>query len=228
MKAVEAMHHSTSTCPSSARPYRSSATRWGHRGRLGFVGAPWTPRRTSSRAGAPARTRPSRLHGDGEPRGVARDLSKVADAVGTYVGYQIDAGAQCVQIDSWGGSPAAHVGGGTSPTSCRWLRRFAQLASPDAVRQRQRRLLERMATTGVDCIGPDWTIDMADGRARVGDLAVQGNVDPAVPSPRGGGGEGGRRLRKGGAEHVLNLGTASSSAHGGKRQALLRRKTIEY
>ena len=41
-------------------------------------------------------------------------------------------------------------------------------------------LLERMATTGVDCIGLDWTIDMEDGRRRVGDKAVQGNVDPAV------------------------------------------------
>ena len=41
-------------------------------------------------------------------------------------------------------------------------------------------LLERMVTTGVDCIGLDWTIDMADGRRRVGNKSVQGNVDPAV------------------------------------------------
>lgn len=42
-------------------------------------------------------------------------------------------------------------------------------------------LLERMATLDVDVIGLDWTIDMADGRKRLGDsIAVQGNVDPAV------------------------------------------------
>lgn len=42
-------------------------------------------------------------------------------------------------------------------------------------------LLERMATVDVDVIGLDWTIDMADGRRRLGDsMAVQGNVDPAV------------------------------------------------
>lgn len=29
-------------------------------------------------------------------------------------------------------------------------------------------LLERMATTGVDCIGLDWSVNMADGRARLG------------------------------------------------------------
>lgn len=42
-------------------------------------------------------------------------------------------------------------------------------------------LLERMRAVDVDVIGLDWTIDMADGRKRLGDsVAVQGNVDPAV------------------------------------------------
>ena len=41
-------------------------------------------------------------------------------------------------------------------------------------------LLERMKDIGVDVIGLDWTVDMADGRRRVGDgISVQGNVDPA-------------------------------------------------
>lgn len=41
-------------------------------------------------------------------------------------------------------------------------------------------LLERMKETGVDVIGLDWTIDMADGRRRLGPgVSVQGNVDPA-------------------------------------------------
>ena len=41
-------------------------------------------------------------------------------------------------------------------------------------------LLERMKGTGADVIGLDWTVDMADGRRRLGsDVSVQGNVDPA-------------------------------------------------
>jgi uroporphyrinogen decarboxylase len=41
-------------------------------------------------------------------------------------------------------------------------------------------LLERMKDTGVDVIGLDWTVDMADGRRRLGNgISVQGNVDPA-------------------------------------------------
>ena len=41
-------------------------------------------------------------------------------------------------------------------------------------------LLERMKGTGVDVIGLEWTVDMADGRKCLGsDINVQGNVDPA-------------------------------------------------
>ena len=41
-------------------------------------------------------------------------------------------------------------------------------------------LLERMKGTGVDVIGLDWTVDMEDGRKRLGkEVSVQGNVDPA-------------------------------------------------
>lgn len=37
-----------------------------------------------------------------------------------------------------------------------------------------------MKGTGVDVIGLDWTVDMADGRKRLGSgIGVQGNVDPA-------------------------------------------------
>ena len=42
-------------------------------------------------------------------------------------------------------------------------------------------LLERIGGTGVDVVGLDWTVDMADARRRLGpDMAVQGNVDPVV------------------------------------------------
>jgi uroporphyrinogen decarboxylase len=35
-------------------------------------------------------------------------------------------------------------------------------------------LLERMASTGVDCIGLDWSVDMADGRKRLGGACTRG------------------------------------------------------
>ena len=44
-------------------------------------------------------------------------------------------------------------------------------------------LIERLARTGADVIGLDWTLDMADARARLqkeGNPAVQGNIDPVM------------------------------------------------
>jgi uroporphyrinogen decarboxylase len=42
-------------------------------------------------------------------------------------------------------------------------------------------LLERIKATGVDVVGIDWTVDMKDARARLGnDVSLQGNVDPVI------------------------------------------------
>ena len=41
--------------------------------------------------------------------------------------------------------------------------------------------LEAIADTGCDGMGVDWTITLAEARARVGDrVALQGNLDPAI------------------------------------------------
>ncbi len=42
-------------------------------------------------------------------------------------------------------------------------------------------VLERMARTGVDIVSLDWTVDMAEGLARLPEhVGVQGNVDPGL------------------------------------------------
>src|SRR5258706_478336 len=41
--------------------------------------------------------------------------------------------------------------------------------------------LERIAATGCDCVGLDWSVDLGDARRRIGDrAALQGNLDPMV------------------------------------------------
>ncbi|GBG86409.1 hypothetical protein CBR_g41405 [Chara braunii] len=155
-------------------------------GLLGFVGAPWTlATYVVEGKGTKTYTEIKRMMYMA-PDVLKALLSHFASAVATYIGFQIDAGAQCVQIfDSWGGQL-------TPDQWDRWSKPYiTQIV--DWVHEHypgfplilyasgSGGLLERMATTGVDVISLDWTIDMADGRERVGrGLSVQGNVDPAV------------------------------------------------
>lgn len=103
-----------------------------------------------------------------------------------YIQYQADNGAQAVQIfDSWATelSPADF-----EEFSLPYLKQIV-----DTVKQTHPNLplilyasgsgglLERLPLTGVDVVSLDWTVDMAEGRKRLGsDIAVQGNVDPGV------------------------------------------------
>ena len=152
---------------------------------LGFVGAPWTLATYIVEGGSSSTYKTIKSMAMSDPETLKSILGAVADAVGDYVGYQIDAGAQCVQIfDSWGGQLPPHMWEVWSKPYIQQVVDKVRATHPGVpltlYANGSGGLLERMATTGVDCIGLDWTIDMADGRERVGDLAVQGNVDPAV------------------------------------------------
>jgi uroporphyrinogen decarboxylase len=103
-----------------------------------------------------------------------------------YVKYQADNGAQVVQLfDSWATelSPADF-----EEFSLPYLKQIV-----DSVKSTHPNLplilyasgsgglLERFSLTGVDVVSLDWTVDMAEGRQRLGaDVAVQGNVDPGA------------------------------------------------
>ncbi len=115
-------------------------------------------------------------------------LDKLASAVTAYLNAQIAAGAQAVMIfDTWGGDADPD----RLPKLLACLH-AAHRRRPDA-RERGTRVpvilftkgggqwLEEMADTGCDALGVDWTTDLADARAQVGDrVALQGNLDPCV------------------------------------------------
>ncbi|KAG8651532.1 uroporphyrinogen decarboxylase, chloroplastic isoform X2 [Manihot esculenta] len=103
-----------------------------------------------------------------------------------YIQYQADNGAQAVQIfDSWATelSPVDF-----EEFSLPYLKQIVDTlrkTHPDLplilYASGSGSLLERLALTGVDVVSLDWTVDMAEGRRRLGpDMAVQGNVDPGV------------------------------------------------
>ncbi|MEH2075412.1 MAG: uroporphyrinogen decarboxylase [Nostoc sp.] len=153
---------------------------------LGFVGAPWTlaayavegkGSKTYSIIKNMAFSDPAILH---------QLLSKLADAIAIYARYQIDSGAQVVQMfDSWAGqlSPQDYDTFAL-PYQQRVFQQVKQ-THPDTplilLVSGSAGVLERMGQSGADIVSVDWAVDMADARARLGkQMKVQGNLDPGV------------------------------------------------
>lgn len=153
---------------------------------LGFVGAPYTLATYCIEGGSSKSYTTIKKMAFQEPQLLHSLLNKFANNIAEYCSYQIEAGAQVVQMfDSWAGQ--------LSPIDFDIFAAPYQKMVVDKVKERHPdvpfilyisqggTLLERMAKTGVDIISVDWTVDMADARARLGkDMVVQGNIDPAV------------------------------------------------
>jgi uroporphyrinogen decarboxylase len=153
---------------------------------LGFVGAPWTLAAYAIEGKSSKNYSIIKSMAFSEPTMLHQFLSKLATAIATYVRYQIDCGAQVVQMfDSWAGE--------LSPQD---YEIFALPYHQQVVRQVKQThpdtplilyisgsagVLERMGKSGVDIVSVDWTVDMAEARQRLGkEMKVQGNIDPGV------------------------------------------------
>lgn len=182
---------------------------------LGFVGAPWTLA-TYIVEGKTTRTYQvikSMCHHS--PKLLQTLLSHLAQEIAEYMIYQIKHGAQCVQIfDSWGGQLTPEQWDAWSKPYIQQAVRIVKTSYPDVPLvlyiNGNGGFLERMQETGVDVIGLDWTVDMADGRRRLDKrVGIQGNVDPALlfaPLPAISK-EIESVVRKAGRQrHILNLG----------------------
>lgn len=110
-------------------------------------------------------------------------MDKLADSVGAYLVAQIRAGAQAIQLfDSWVGV--------LTPRDYREFvlpyskRIFDTLASSGVPRIHfgtgTATLLELMREAGGDVFGIDWRVPLTQAWDRLGSVALQGNLDPAV------------------------------------------------
>lgn len=106
-------------------------------------------------------------------------LQKLAESIIIYVRYQADSGAQAVQIfDSWATQLSPVDFEVFSLPYIKQIVTAVKSTHPDLplilYASGSGGLLERMASTGVDVMSIDWTVDMADARQRIGtNLAVQ-------------------------------------------------------
>jgi uroporphyrinogen decarboxylase len=150
---------------------------------IGFAGAPWTLASYMIEGGGSKSFAEIKSLAYREPRVLHNLLDKLASTVSSYLLFQIESGAQVIQLfDTWAGE----------------LNRsdFEEFALPytqkifEAVGTRVPRvlyingcsaILESMARSGADVLSIDWRISMAEARRRVGDrVALQGNLDPCV------------------------------------------------
>jgi uroporphyrinogen decarboxylase len=185
---------------------------------IGFSGSPWTLATYMVEGGSTKSFSHSKGMLYNEPVLLHRLLAKLAEAVIDYLNAQIAAGAQAVMIfDTWGG---VLTPGDYREFSLRYMERIVDGLQREADGRRVPVILfskgggqwlDRMAETGCDALGVDWTTDLSDARRMVKDkVALQGNLDPCTlyASPARIRREVGRVLASYGAGsgHVFNLG----------------------
>ena len=185
---------------------------------IGFSGAPWTLATYMIEGGSTKNFAQSKALMFDRPDLMHALLGKVADTVTAYLNAQIARGAQAVMVfDTWGGvlSPSDF-----REFSLRYMERIVEGLTREAdgrpvpvvlFSKGAGQWLDRMAETGCDALGVDWTLDLADARKLAGGkVALQGNLDPCTlyASPERIEREVGRVLASygRGAGHVFNLG----------------------
>ncbi|HEC20081.1 MAG TPA: uroporphyrinogen decarboxylase [Gammaproteobacteria bacterium] len=155
---------------------------------IGFSGSPWTLATYMVEGGGTKEFGKVKGMMFSEPALMHQLLDKLAQSVTTYLNGQIAAGAQAVMIfDTWGGvlTPRDYQA---------FSLKYMQQIVDGLTRENEGRKvpvilytkgggqwLDKMAATGADCLGVDWTIDLADARRITGDkIALQGNMDPCI------------------------------------------------
>lgn len=153
---------------------------------LGFVGAPWTLAAYAVEGKSSKDYALIKQMAFREPELLHDLLGKFADSIARYVIYQIESGAQVVQMfDTWAGQ--------LNPLDYRQFALPYERRIVDQVKavypevplvlyiNHSAGLLRHVGESGVDIISLDWTVDMAEAREILGSrMVVQGNLDPCV------------------------------------------------
>ncbi len=149
---------------------------------IGFVGGPFTVASYAVEGGSQGFTRlKTMLYA--EPRTAHALFDKLARAAIVQIEAQVAAGAQAAQVfESWLGELDRED---LEEFSFPYLARIAEAVRKTGVPSilfstGTTGHLERMAKLGYDVLSVDWRMPIAEVRARVPDVAVQGNLDSTV------------------------------------------------
>jgi len=155
---------------------------------IGFSGSPWTLATYMVEGGSTKNFAKVKGMMFDQPQLMHQLLDVLARSVTAYLNAQIDAGAQAVMIfDTWGGVLTTRD---YQDFSLNYMQQIVDGLQREKDGQRipvtlftkgGAAWLEKIAATGCDCVGLDWTIDIDEARARIGDkVALQGNMDPCI------------------------------------------------
>ena len=151
---------------------------------IGFCGAPFTVASYIVEGGSSREFLKTKIMMYSDPQTWHALMDKLSGVLSDYLLAQIRAGAQVVQVfDSWVGAlnPADYIEF-VQPYSRRILQ-AAQSAGVPVIHfgTGTTTLLPAMKAAGGTVLGLDWRIPLDDGWKLIGqDVAVQGNLDPAV------------------------------------------------
>ncbi len=150
---------------------------------LGFCGSPWTLATYMIEGGSSREFAAAKKFFQQEPALFEALMEQLTTAICDYLEGQIEAGVDAIQIfDSWGGAlPGVDYERG----SLQWIRRIAKAINgrvPVILYARNTYAsAPYQAGTGIDVLSLDWTVDMAEARARLpASIALQGNLDPTL------------------------------------------------
>ena len=151
---------------------------------IGFSGSPWTLLAYMVEGqGSKTFSKVKHLIYN-DPKLAHRLLDKIADAVAIYLCAKIEAGVDAVQIfDTWGGILSQDD---FEEFSMNYIRKIISEVKGKEVpvimfAKGVHYHLNKLAESGADVLGLDWTMNIGDVRKKVGDrVALQGNLDPTI------------------------------------------------
>ena len=155
---------------------------------IGFSGSPWTLATYMVEGQSSRDFKRIKVMAYQQPEVLHELLSKLSESVYRYLRAQIIAGVQAVQIfDTWGGALSHHA---YDLFSLNYMKDIVQRLKADErcanipvilFTKNGGQWLEKIADTGCDAAGLDWTTDIAHAKSLVGNrIALQGNMDPAI------------------------------------------------
>lgn len=155
---------------------------------IGFCGSPWTLATYMIEGGSCKNFALIKGLRYSNPKLLHQLLDQLSQALINYLNAQIHAGVQVVMIfDTWGGVLTTKDYREFSLSYMTKIlqglkRHYQQQAIPSILFTKGGSAwLELMADTGCSALGIDWTLDLAEAKASVGDkVALQGNLDPCV------------------------------------------------